>query len=40
LLRYGANPTIRNAQGQTPQDVANQKFPEIREILSKHLHVE
>jgi ankyrin repeat protein len=35
LLRYGADPTIRNAKGETPADVANPKFPEIKGILSR-----
>jgi ankyrin repeat protein len=37
LLRYGADPMVRNGDGQTPLDVANPKFPEIKQILSKHL---
>jgi ankyrin repeat protein len=38
LLRYGANPAIPNGEGQTPLDVANEKFPQIREIISRRLH--
>jgi ankyrin repeat protein len=34
LLRYGADPSIRNANGETPAEVANPKFPKIKEILS------
>ena len=37
LLRYGANSIIRNAEGKTPLDVANPKFPKIREILPETL---
>lgn len=37
LLRYGADPKIRNAKGQTPLDVANQKFPQIKQVLEKYV---
>lgn len=37
LLRYGADPTIRNAEGQTPLDITHVKFDKVREMLSKAL---
>lgn len=34
LLRYGADPTIRDSNGQTPLDITNVKFEEVRRVLS------
>jgi len=34
LLRYGADPTLRNAGGQTPLDVVNAQRPEVRKRLA------
>jgi ankyrin repeat protein len=34
LLRYGADSTIRNNKGQTPLDITNVKFAEVRKLLT------
>ena len=34
LRRYGADPAIRNDEGQTPLDITNVKFEDVRRILS------
>jgi len=37
LLQHGADVTIRNGQGQTALDVANDKWPAMRALLAKHV---
>jgi ankyrin repeat protein len=34
LLRYGADPTIRNYNGETPLDITNVKYEGVRRLLS------
>jgi ankyrin repeat protein len=36
LLQYGADPAIRNDEGQTPLDITNVKFEEVRKLLYSH----
>ncbi len=38
LLQYGASVNIRNANGQTPLDVANKNSPETRHLLEEYFH--
>ena len=35
LLQYGADPSAHNDEGQTPLDITNVKFEEVRNILTK-----
>ena len=37
LLQHGADVTIRNSQGQTALDVANKKWPAMRDLLARHV---
>jgi uncharacterized protein len=39
LLRYGADPTIRNDKGETPLDITNVKFADVRELLTNKTSV-
>jgi ankyrin repeat protein len=36
LLAAGADPALRDYQGETPLDVARKKSPEIAELLKQH----
>lgn len=35
LLQYGGDPAIRNDEGQTPLDITNVKFEEVRKLLTR-----
>jgi ankyrin repeat protein len=35
LLKYGADPSIRDSEGKTPLDVANPRWPEIARLLKE-----